>query len=605
MVTGMTGAGRGTAAKGLEKLGYYVIDNLPAELLESAIDAIERSGEVSRLAIVVDARSGSFFAGLNDALQRLRERGTQPRVLYLEASDDVLVRRQEAARRPHPLSREGRLIDGFVRERELLRRIRGRADIVIDTSNLNVHQLGQRMQAAFEDPESEGLRVSVVSFGFKYGLPIDADMVADMRFLPNPYWVDELRPMSGLDEPVRDYVRNQPRSTEFLDSYEALLALLTDGFVHEDKSFLTVAIGCTGGRHRSVTMAEALGERLRGTWRQDTGHSPRLGPRVKVVALGGGHGLAASLSALRRLDDLIEVGDLTGIVTVADNGGSSGRLRTEFGILPPGDLRMALAALCSDDEWGRTWARILQHRFGGDSEGSGGELRGHSVGNLLIAAAWDILDDHVEGLDLVGELLGARGRVLPMAAVPLDIEADVHLTAAPDRLTLVRGQAQVASVDGQVVSVRLDPADPPACPEAVEAVLDADWVVIGPGSWFTSVMPTLLVPQLRDALLATKAQRALVLNLVEQAGETEGLSPVDHLGGAQCTRTRSAHRPGGRRRVALRRQWGAREGRAGAGGAARGRRCCVVSRIGPARFRSAFRSAPRVLALGRKVSPWH
>jgi uncharacterized cofD-like protein len=156
-------------------------------------------------------------------------------------------------------------------------------------------------------------------------------------------------------------------------------------------------------------------------------------------------------------------------------------------------------------------------------------LHGHSVGNLLIAAAWEILGDHVEGLDLVGELLGARGRVLPMAAVPLDIEADVHLTAAPDRLTVVRGQAQVASVDGQVVSVRLDPADPPACPEAVEAILDADWVTIGPGSWFTSVMPTLLVPQLRDALLATTAQRMLVLNLVEQAGETEGLSPVDHL----------------------------------------------------------------------------
>jgi uncharacterized cofD-like protein len=235
------------------------------------------------------------------------------------------------------------------------------------------------------------------------------------------------------------------------------------------------------------------------------------------------------LSALRRLSDLIEVGDLTGIVTVADNGGSSGRLRTEFGILPPGDLRMALAALCSDDDWGRTWARILQHRFGGSSDATGGDLHGHSVGNILIAAAWDILNDHVEGLDLVGELLGARGRVLPMAAVPLDIEADVHLNAAPDRLTVVRGQTQVASVDGQVVSVRLEPSDPPACPEAVEAILDADWVTIGPGSWFTSVMPTLLVPQLRDALLATQAQRVLVLNLVEQAGETEGLSPVDHL----------------------------------------------------------------------------
>ena len=240
---------------------------------------------------------------------------------------------------------------------------------------------------------------------------------------------------------------------------------------------------------------------------------------MRVVALGGGHGLAASLSALRLLDT-----DLTGVVTVADNGGSSGRLREELGVLPPGDLRMALAALCADDEWGRQWAGILQHRFDGD-----GPLRDHAVGNLLIAAIWDILGDHVDGLDLVGALLGARGRVLPMAAVPLDIEADVHLRSAPDRLSLVRGQVQVASVDGQVVSVRLDPTDPPACPEAVQAVQDADWVVIGPGSWFTSVMPTLLVPGLRDALVGTSARRILVLNLTAQEGETEGLSPTDHL----------------------------------------------------------------------------
>ena len=240
---------------------------------------------------------------------------------------------------------------------------------------------------------------------------------------------------------------------------------------------------------------------------------------MRVVALGGGHGLAASLSALRLLET-----DLTGVVTVADNGGSSGRLRDELGVLPPGDLRMALAALCADDEWGRQWAGILQHRFDGD-----GPLRDHAVGNLLIAAIWDILGDHVDGLDLVGALLGARGRVLPMAAVPLDIEADVHLRSAPDRLSLVRGQVQVASVDGQVVSVRLDPTDPPACPEAVQAVKDADWVVIGPGSWFTSVMPTLLVPGLRDALVGTSARRILVLNLTAQEGETEGLSPTDHL----------------------------------------------------------------------------
>jgi len=239
---------------------------------------------------------------------------------------------------------------------------------------------------------------------------------------------------------------------------------------------------------------------------------------LKVVSLGGGHGLAASLSALRRLTT-----ELTGVVTVADNGGSSGRLRDELGGLPPGDLRMALAALCGDDEWGRTWASLLQHRFAGE-----GPLAGHAVGNLLIAALWD-QHDHVAGLDLVGDLLGAQGRVLPMSSVPLDIEADVHLRSAPDRLTLVRGQVEVASTDGQVVSVRLDPGDPPACPEAVQAVESADWVVVGPGSWFTSVMPTLLVPGLRDALIATPARRVLVLNLAEQHGETEGLSPTDHL----------------------------------------------------------------------------
>lgn len=263
LVTGMTGAGRGSAAKVLEKLGYYVIDNLPPTLLSPAVTTIRESEDIDRLAVVVDARSRHFFGGLVEAIEALRGEGISTKILYLEAADDVLVRRQEAARRPHPLSLEGRLMDGFGRERELLRRIRGRADLVIDTSNLNVHQLGQRVREAFDDPEAGGLRASVMSFGFKYGLPIDADMVADLRFLPNPFWVDELRPLSGLDEPVRDYVLRQPRSTEFLEQYEALVALLTDGYLREDKHFLTIAIGCTGGRHRSVAMSEAFAERLR------------------------------------------------------------------------------------------------------------------------------------------------------------------------------------------------------------------------------------------------------------------------------------------------------------------------------------------------------
>lgn len=230
-----------------------------------------------------------------------------------------------------------------------------------------------------------------------------------------------------------------------------------------------------------------------------------------VAALGGGHGLAATLSALRLLTD-----DVTAIVTVADNGGSSGRLRGEFGVLPPGDLRMALAALCDDTEWGHAWRDVMQHRF----EGSG-PLAGHALGNLLIVALWEIYDDPVAGLDLVGRLLGARGRVLPMASVPLDIEADIRLEEA---LHTVVGQAEVATAPGRVEAVRLVPEAPPAYPESVAAIRAADWVVLGPGSWFTSVMPHLLVPDLRDALRATRARRVLVLNLDLPGGETEGLT---------------------------------------------------------------------------------
>ncbi len=242
---------------------------------------------------------------------------------------------------------------------------------------------------------------------------------------------------------------------------------------------------------------------------------------LKVAALGGGHGLHASLSALRQV-----TGALTAIVTVADDGGSSGRLRRQFGVLPPGDLRMALAALCGDDKWGTTWSRVVQHRFDG-----AGELSGHTVGNLLIVALWDLLGDTVEGLDWVGMLLRAHGRVLPMAAVPLDIAAEVEGAdpARPHEITVVRGQASCAMTPGRVRSISLVPADPPACVEAVTAVNEADWVVFGPGSWFTSVLPHLLVPDLVDALVTTRARRVVALNLAPQPGETAGFAPHTHL----------------------------------------------------------------------------
>ncbi len=242
--------------------------------------------------------------------------------------------------------------------------------------------------------------------------------------------------------------------------------------------------------------------------------------RMTVVALGGGHGLAANLSALRRLS-----ADLTAVVTVADNGGSSGRLREELGVLPPGDLRQALAALCRDDEWGRTWAQVLQHRFT-----TGGPLHDHAVGNLLIVALWQLLGEHVEGLDWVARLLGAQGRVLPMAAVPLDIEADVvDVTGETPGVWTVRGQVEVATAAGAVKAVRLVPDDPPACAQAIESIERADWVILGPGSWYTSVLPHLLIPDLRRAITESPARRCVTLNLAPQQGETDGFSPHTYL----------------------------------------------------------------------------
>ncbi|GEA82097.1 putative cofD-like protein [Cellulomonas uda] len=237
-----------------------------------------------------------------------------------------------------------------------------------------------------------------------------------------------------------------------------------------------------------------------------------------VVACGGGHGVSATLSALRLMTDQI-----TAVVTVADDGGSSGRLRDELAVLPPGDLRMALAALCDDSDWGRTWRDVLQHRFATD-----GPLDQHALGNLLIVTLWELLGDPVAGLDWVGRLLGARGRVLPMTEVPLLIEADVRRPSGV--LETVRGQSAVARTTDPIVHVRLVPSDPPACPQAVEAVERAQWVVLGPGSWYTSVLPHLLVPDLRAALHRSPARVVVVLNLSpEEHGETAGLRAEDYL----------------------------------------------------------------------------
>lgn len=264
VVTGMSGAGRSTAAKVLEDLGWFVIDNLPPGVLPATLQFMRASGGHEQLvAVVVDVRSRSFFADLKGALRQLEGDGWQVRVLFLEASDDVLVRRYESVRRPHPLQGDGRVLDGIQRERVLVRELRGDPDLVVDTSTSNVHQLRDKIVAAFRPGDDIGLRATVVSFGYKYGLPVDADLVLDCRFLPNPHWVEELRPHTGKDSDVRNYVLGFPETGEFLDRLDALLQLLLPAYVAEGKSYLTIAMGCTGGRHRSVVMAEEVAGLLR------------------------------------------------------------------------------------------------------------------------------------------------------------------------------------------------------------------------------------------------------------------------------------------------------------------------------------------------------
>jgi len=264
VISGMSGAGRSTAAKVLEDLGWFVVDNLPPSLIATMVDLAARTqGSVPRIAVVVDVRGRSFFEHLHEALSHIESTGLRHRIVFLESADDVLVRRFENVRRPHPLQGDGRITDGIARERDLLRELRGEADLVIDTSSRNVHELRAALEAAFgRDGGEGGLRATVMSFGFKYGLPVDADLVLDVRFLPNPHWIPELRPRTGLDPEVSAYVLAQPGAKELLESYGETLRIITAGYRKEGKRYVTLAVGCTGGKHRSVAMAEQFAARL-------------------------------------------------------------------------------------------------------------------------------------------------------------------------------------------------------------------------------------------------------------------------------------------------------------------------------------------------------
>lgn len=262
VITGMSGAGRSTVAHSMEDSGWYVIDNLPPSLLTAVLDMTERTSD--SIGVVIDVRGRQFFDDLNRSLAELVDKGVSRKIIFVDASDEVLITRFESSRRPHPLQGNDRIVDGIEREREKLRELRAGADLVVDTSQLNIHQLERKIKELFQSGSLAALKVNVLSFGYKFGIPADADLVMDCRFIPNPHWQPELRPKSGLDKEVSDAVLNATAVPDFLDRYVALFDSIARGYLNEGKKFLTLAIGCTGGKHRSVAVAEELAKRLNG-----------------------------------------------------------------------------------------------------------------------------------------------------------------------------------------------------------------------------------------------------------------------------------------------------------------------------------------------------
>lgn len=276
IITGMSGAGRSTVAHSLEDLGWYVVDNLPPALLASLINLVE--GSVKQIAVVIDVRGRAFFDDLTRSLAEIGEQGVGRKILFVDASDEALVRRFESTRRPHPLQATDRILDGIEKERSRLREIREGADLVIDSSSLNIHQLEKKIADYFHEDDSVDLQVNILSFGYKYGIPVDADLVVDCRFIANPHWNLELRPMSGLDKPVSDAVLSSANVQEFLVRYQSLFETMAAGFIEEGRKYLTLAIGCTGGKHRSVAITQELHLRL-------TSSKSMPGKRIQSKAL--------------------------------------------------------------------------------------------------------------------------------------------------------------------------------------------------------------------------------------------------------------------------------------------------------------------------------
>ncbi|HEY9840460.1 MAG TPA: RNase adapter RapZ, partial [Candidatus Obscuribacterales bacterium] len=526
IVTGTSGAGKSMALRHLEDMGFFCTDNMVPALLVSFVDLI--STQFQRIAMGVDLRGGGFFDELSGCLHTLKDMGFKYKILFLDAQEDVLVRRFSETRRRHPLQNEDlSLLESIRREKDRLQDIREQADLILDTSRMKTAELKHVIAERLIEGEEiqQGLVVTVTSFGYRYGIPMDADLTFDVRFLPNPYYNQNLRPYTGLDRPVESYVLNQEVTQTFIRQFFDFVNYLIPHYRTEGKSNLNVAIGCTGGRHRSVAITHTLARMLK---EQDyyvlekhrdinKDEARYQSPRKRraqdlcLVALGGGTGLSTLLRGFKRVFH-----DITAVVTVSDDGGSSGRLRKDMGILPPGDIRNCLLALADEED---LLTDLLNYRF---AKGQG-ELAGHSFGNLFLSAMAEVTGDFNLAIKESSKVLAIRGRVLPVSLDNVTLEAEM------EDGTVVAGESSITHYGGNIRRLLLRGETLAALPEAVEAIENADAVIMGPGSLYTSVMPHLLFPEVVEALRNHRGPRIFICNIMSQRGETTNYTVSDYI----------------------------------------------------------------------------
>lgn len=526
IVTGTSGAGKSLALRHLEDLGFFCTDNMVPALLVSYVDLI--STQFQRIAVGVDSRGGQFFDELSGCLHALKELGINYRLVFLDAQEDVLVRRFSETRRRHPLQNEDlSLLESIRKEKTRLRDMREQAELLLDTSRMKTSELKALiLERLVEEKESrQGLVVTVTSFGYRYGVPMDADLTFDVRFLPNPYYNPNLRPFTGLEKPVQNYVLQQEVTQTFMRQFYDFVDYLIPHYRREGKSNLNVAIGCTGGRHRSVAITQALTQNLQDKnyyvleKHRDIGkdkeryrtHHKQRPEDMSIVALGGGTGLSMLLRGFKRAFN-----DLTAIVTVSDDGGSSGRLRKDLGVLPPGDIRNCLLALADEED---LLTDLLNHRF----EDGEGPLAGHSFGNLFLTAMAEVVGDFHQAVKASSKVLAIRGRVLPVSLENLTLEAQMQDGA------VVQGESSITQYGGQIQKLKLLGERHQPLSESIAAIREADVLLLGPGSLYTSVIPHLLFPEVVQAISEHKGPRIYICNVMNQDGETTAYDVEQHV----------------------------------------------------------------------------